>query len=732
MENIGATLAHAWSGWIWPLLQFLIGLGVVIVVHEFGHFIVAKWVKIRVERFALGFGPRLLGIKIGETDYCINAFPLGGYIKMSGQEDFRPLEEVSPDDHDEHSWRFASVGARMGVVSAGVIMNAILAVVLFVVIAMIGRDFPAPVLGSVRAGFPAAETKITWLSGPSASASQPATQPVVTTGLLPGDRITRIEGKGLTLAIVGNDVDRFDRLALMSIMASPDERFKITVERQVDGKTWVGTADMGVKVGPSETGGTRLSFGIAPSAALTVDHGLDYTSTPAVDPFQDGDRVQAVAGKPVAGVWQVEPMLAGLPGLTVPVTVLRAGKEVDLQAPRGARFAASTVYLKDGTKLDIDKYTVTVVKDDKDKGDKDKEVVVLESLADHSQAKHKRSDLIFAQAEEIFDLLGMVPRLRITGIIRGSPAEKADLKAGDVVLHYGDDQTPTVGQLTRISKKVGEAGTDIVVERDGKQVGPFHITPLVEKDKATLGVCRHVDLDNTVVAAVRPGSPAAKAGVQPGSVVEKVNDRAVKNWMEVFDALKALRGQEVALTCRPSSGPGAAPSEVKLGKLDAAAFDPDDYEFTIFPGPQEGFLSPLLVNLRKDSFGPALVWSLREAGGFMVSTYASITAFFRGTVSKKDFMGPVGIGAIAIHAAQYGFMHLVYVMAFLSAILAVMNFLPLPVVDGGAAVVLIIEKIRGKPVPVGILNVVQFVGLAALVLLFLALTWQDIARLVGG
>ena len=74
----------------------MIGLGVVIVAHEFGHFIVAKSVKIRVERFALGFGPRLVGLKVGDTDYCINAIPFGGYIKMSGQEDFRPLEELRP------------------------------------------------------------------------------------------------------------------------------------------------------------------------------------------------------------------------------------------------------------------------------------------------------------------------------------------------------------------------------------------------------------------------------------------------------------------------------------------------------------------------------------------------------------------------------------------------------------------------------------------------------------
>jgi membrane-associated protease RseP (regulator of RpoE activity) len=266
---------------------------------------------------------------------------------------------------------------------------------------------------------------------------------------------------------------------MMSMMANPDERFKVTVQRPVNGQTWVGTAELGVKLGPSETGGTRLSFGIGPAAALTVNQVQKYTTTKEVDPFQEGDQVLAIAGEPLAGTWQVEPLLAGLSGLTVPVKVLRAGKlespvsprlpeelwtaassrpappapprgseELTLIAPRGAQFTADTVYLKDGTKLNLE--NVLIAKDDKDK-----DSVVLTSLADGSKTSHKRADLIVAQGDEILDLLGMVPRLRLTGITPGSPAEMAGLKPGDVVLHYGDNQTPTIEQLMKISEKVG-------------------------------------------------------------------------------------------------------------------------------------------------------------------------------------------------------------------------------------------------------------------------------------
>ena len=77
MAVVGA-LGYFWSQWVWPILQFVIGLGLVVFVHELGHFLVAKASGIRVDRFALGFGPRIFGVKKGETDYCVCLLPLGG------------------------------------------------------------------------------------------------------------------------------------------------------------------------------------------------------------------------------------------------------------------------------------------------------------------------------------------------------------------------------------------------------------------------------------------------------------------------------------------------------------------------------------------------------------------------------------------------------------------------------------------------------------------------------
>ncbi|MCK5558113.1 MAG: site-2 protease family protein, partial [Candidatus Hydrogenedentes bacterium] len=179
-------LVEFWGQFFWPLIQFLIGLGVIVFVHELGHYLCARWAGIKVERFALGFGPRLIGFKRGGTDYCFCAIPVGGYVKMLGQEDFKPLDKDNAID--PRSFNAASVGKRLVVISAGVVMNIILSAVLFIIICMIGMKFDAPVVGETVANFPASKTKINWSVQPD------ATTPKESIGLKPGDRFLTIDG----------------------------------------------------------------------------------------------------------------------------------------------------------------------------------------------------------------------------------------------------------------------------------------------------------------------------------------------------------------------------------------------------------------------------------------------------------------------------------------------------------------------------------------------------------
>jgi regulator of sigma E protease len=134
-------------------LQVALGIGLVIFVHEAGHFIAARVCKVRVETFSLGFGPRLIGWKRGATLYQIAMVPLGGYVKMRGEEvgDRAPLSE---DD-----LRSKSVGQRFFIYSGGVLMNVVFGLVVFPIVLAAGVPFSEPVIGEVLPGGPA------WVAG---------------------------------------------------------------------------------------------------------------------------------------------------------------------------------------------------------------------------------------------------------------------------------------------------------------------------------------------------------------------------------------------------------------------------------------------------------------------------------------------------------------------------------------------------------------------------------------
>ena len=113
-----------------------------------------------------------------------------------------------------------------------------------------------------------------------------------------------------------------------------------------------------------------------------------------------------------------------------------------------------------------------------------------------------------------------------------------------------------------------------------------------------------------------------------------------------------------------------------------------------------------------------------------LSTYISLRRVAQGTVSHKSLSGPVGIGSIAIQVGRKSVIDFIYFIAFISVSLAVINFLPIPVLDGGHALFLLIEKIMGRPLPASV-SVHRPDGWAcADRVAFLALTWQDIARIV--
>ncbi len=179
---------------ITTIIATIIVLGVLIFVHELGHFLVAKLSRVCVLTFSLGFGPKLLGKKVGETQYQISMVPLGGYVKMIGEE---PGEKIPPELLTR-SFTAQSVKSRMGIVFAGVFFNYLFAVLAFIIIFMAGMPTLLPEVGDVKPDYPAYQA-----------------------GLQKGDRI---------LDVNGTAVKKWDDLARM-IHDSGGRPLLLTVER---------------------------------------------------------------------------------------------------------------------------------------------------------------------------------------------------------------------------------------------------------------------------------------------------------------------------------------------------------------------------------------------------------------------------------------------------------------------------------------------------------------------
>jgi regulator of sigma E protease len=179
------------------LLPFIFVLGILVFIHELGHFLAAKWAGIRVERFSLGFPPRMFGKKIGDTDYCISWIPLGGYVKMAGMID-ESFDEKIEGKADEFSSK--PIWKRAIVIGAGPFMNLALALALFTgVIYKEGLPEPVPVIETVMEKTPAQAA-----------------------GLQPGDRI---------LNVAGREVKTWDELTAI-INRLPDSSVALVWERE--------------------------------------------------------------------------------------------------------------------------------------------------------------------------------------------------------------------------------------------------------------------------------------------------------------------------------------------------------------------------------------------------------------------------------------------------------------------------------------------------------------------
>ncbi len=277
------------------LIAFLFVLGVLIFVHEAGHFLAARRVGVRVLTFSLGFGPKILKFTRGDTEYCVSAIPLGGYVKMAGENPDDPRSGNADEFLSKTKWQ------RFQVLIAGPAMNIILAVVVLAFVLSQGATVPAyldepAVIGAVLPGSPAEQA-----------------------GLRRGDTILRVAGEEIE---TWQDMD-------IAVGMRPERTVPVTVRRDADTVT--------LNVRPNAEGRYEVGeIGVVPNInplVTVVDRG-DLAEKAGL---RVGDLILAIDGEPMITTQNAMDAISGSAGREIDILVQRNGEEVHLRATPEAR-----------------------------------------------------------------------------------------------------------------------------------------------------------------------------------------------------------------------------------------------------------------------------------------------------------------------------------------------------------------------------------------------------------
>lgn len=692
------------------ILLVAIGLGAVIFVHELGHFLVAKACGVRCDKFFIGFdiGGYKLSRKWGETEYGIGILPLGGYVKMLGQDDdpahiaeeMKKCEvaESSPDAVevtgpggekyfvDRRSYLAKSVPQRMAIISAGVLMNVIFAFLFAVVAYGMGVKYMPSIVSETIPGSPA------WRAG-----------------VEPGDEIVKI----------GDRVDpTFVQLKGGVTLGDMEHGVPIVVRRASNGD------EVELRLRPEQNQGRGLAtIGIRPPYSLTLQ-----------------DSLPAVPGSPAAAARQIEPPPADATkdktaGFQPGDEIVRIdGEPVNDYVALMARLARSA----------SEPLRVTVRRP-------------THVHQDGQRATDVGEELTLEVGARPLESLGLVMKMGpITAIQPESPAAAAGLKPGDLIVAVDGQsldgaestdawQADTLSEKSQQAALAGETLT-LSIEREGKpievsitpQIGTqFHalLPPGAPAGAPALGIAYRIDNE---VAGFVAGSPAAEAGIKPGDHLvaaeyiypEKVDKSLLgdvtpfklsakdANWPAVESGLAwSPTGTQLELTVER----GDERFKKKLAPVAVTGLFVAD----------RGFLfSPIERIRRATSFAQQVEYGWDE-------TTESLGMVFRflkkiGTqVPVTALGGPITIAKAAGYSAYDGLPQFLVFLTMLGANLAVLNFLPIPLLDGGHMAFLAYEGIRGRPASerfVVALHTIGFVFIVSLMLFVVALDLHLIPR----
>ncbi len=596
------------------ILEVMVGIGLVIFVHELGHFLAAKAVGIRVERFSIGFPPRLFGFRRGETDYCIGMVPLGGYVKMAGEG---PEEQLSAED--EGAFSSKTVGQRSLVITAGVVMNMIFAVIGFLLAFKIGVLMNVPVVGAALPGS-AADGK-----------------------LLRGDRIVEVNGHkpldfidvALTAAFAEGSLD------MTVLRAGETQQISVTPRKDLGQQIQrIGISPI-EDIAHIEPGSAAEKAGLAPGDRLL-----------AVEPATDtaGERTDQ-------SLTDIRDAIYNAPGQPLRLTVWRNGKRLQLDV------TPSSEPMR-GFGINVSSLPV------------------------------------------------------VTGLVTDAPADNAGLQENDIVHEINGEPATIESILGRVKEIAASTAPQIKLEVDrGGNRKSIVITPA---SGTAGGPVIGAMFGAGLVSAVADDSPAQKIGLKPGALLLSLDGR---------------RGSFVPETLDLQAGALSKDATVDLAWL---APDGEENEAALHSIETPGqFYGAIGVTDRIASFtyqAPGIVEPIRLGFQYtwvtMQQVFLTIRGMFTKKIDKATLGGPISIGHHAYAITEQGLGRLLYFLCVISVNLAVLNILPIPVLDGGHLTFLIAERIKGSPVSLNVQMRAQQVGLVLVLGLIVFVTYNDVLRLV--
>ncbi len=642
----------------------LLGFGAVVLVHEFGHFIVAKLSGIKVEAFSIFMPPTLLGIRKTqagfkfrvlpsltadkneepeeppeETEYRIGVFPFGGYVKLLGQEDTGPVKQVD----DPRSFARKPVSTRIAVISAGVTFNVISAALIFMVVFLVGIRLMPPVVGGVAPNSPAAKA-----------------------GLKPGDEVIEIDG-------MHKDLD-FSSILIASALSDVDEVVPLTVRHQD------GTIEKKQLVAKQAIGTQLREFGIIPPRSLKIAPIQQAKILEERTRLRPGDRIVAVDGTDVAQIWEFDSVVEHMFTPTIKITAER-------QAANGSERVQ--------TELSLDWPAA-----------KNGEV---ETNADLSQ------------------VYSMVPRLRVAEapVAKDAPEPTQRLMVGDIILAAADAPNPTYKELREITKDHAGKPLPLTILRTDangvEQTMAITVTPKQEQgtDRIVIGFAPALDAQHAIVAntIAVDGSPALE--IPRGGRIVSVNDKPVSSFYDVVREVRQWGNQPVTLRYQLD---GQTEGGVKLESAQQIiGVEPKLAEAVPFMNQEKlyiarGPLDALGMGYRRTVMFIAQTYvTLKQLLSGLISP-----KYLMGPVGIITFSYQI--------VKEQPLVNYAYFLGLISATIAVLNFLPIPPFDGGLVVLMILEKIRGTALSERAQGVVAYAGWAMILALLVYVTFNDIVR----